>query len=137
MKTIREHLNSLPEPYRTEAFNNIIAQRNTGVLDLIENDIKLALLGSFEFNLSKEGLDYWFELYNSITEIIPIEHPAPPQSEPPIPNNRSDSDNEHKTLTVKKPTLTNLLFQMWTTTYLDNTKPIITPTYIFDDFTGI
>ena len=49
MKTIREHLNSLPEPYRTEAFNNIIAQKNTDLLDLMDTDIKQALLGAFEF----------------------------------------------------------------------------------------
>jgi len=131
MRTIREHLNSLPEPYRTEAFNNIIAQKNTDLLDLMDTDIKQALLGAFEFGLSKEGLDYWAELYSSITDIEPIESPSQPQSEPPIPTNRSDSIG--KDAAINKSVWVNHLFKNWNdTSFSLNILHFGPPYFVYD-----
>jgi hypothetical protein len=57
MKTIREWLEELPEPYRMQAFNNA-----TSDLDIQVVSLSLALMKSFIFNASKEGCEYWVKI---------------------------------------------------------------------------
>lgn len=56
-KTIKQWLEELPEPYRTQALNNY-DEGFAIILSPIE-DVVDALLASFSWNHSKEGWDYW------------------------------------------------------------------------------
>ncbi len=64
MKTIREHLNDLPEPYRTEALAN---NKNQSSWDKVkEDDISEALLGAFNWLDTPQGYDYWSNFYETL-----------------------------------------------------------------------
>lgn len=66
MKTIKEWLEELPEPYRTQAIDNMnqATERHGLRVDLIEEEsLSKALCGAFSWALSKEGASYWSYLY--------------------------------------------------------------------------
>lgn len=67
MKTIREHLNDLPEPYRTEALENFEnpSPEWTDVPNEVE-DVKRALTEAFSWMSSKQGLSYWNNFYYTL-----------------------------------------------------------------------
>lgn len=55
MKTILEHLNQLPEPYRTQAINNTSKEDyNYTAKDRID-----AITKAFFFHKTPEGSNYW------------------------------------------------------------------------------
>jgi len=64
MKKAIEWFNQLPEPERTNAINNIKP-------DLLEyefpNFIK-AISGAFTWRSTKQGFDYWRDIYNRYNE---------------------------------------------------------------------
>lgn len=62
MKTIREWLNELPEPYRTQALNNTTKYN----LDKEKKSLSDALLGAFFWFDSPEHFSYWGNLHDKI-----------------------------------------------------------------------
>ena len=63
MKTIREWLNELEEPYRTHALENTTDKR----LDADVSSKKFAIIGAFNWKSTEskgQGIDYWSKVYN-------------------------------------------------------------------------
>ncbi len=58
MKTILEHLEELPEPYRSQAIINALNKE-------VENQ-QDALWVAFTWHKTPEGYDYWKTFYNSL-----------------------------------------------------------------------
>lgn len=65
MKTIREHLNDLPEPYRTEALENA-KNSKPSTLHAMEKSMSGAITGAFLFHETPQGADYWFDLADEL-----------------------------------------------------------------------
>lgn len=63
MKTIRELLEELPEPYRSEAFQNC---ETASLFNRMEHTKKDALATLFDWDKSPQGNDYWHSLYKSL-----------------------------------------------------------------------
>ncbi len=66
-KTIREWLNELPEPYRTQALaneNNDIKIEGT-FNDLVDKQSEAVLWG-FEWGVSPEGDNYWNAVHDKL-----------------------------------------------------------------------
>ena len=64
MKTIREWLEELPEPYRTQAINNT----SESVLMVEEESLSEAVTGAFSWWDSPEGLEYWSDFYDTLKD---------------------------------------------------------------------
>ena len=62
MKTIKEWLKELPEPYRSEAIENTDSSRLVYKTSMVK-DTATALKTAFAWNETKEGFVYWMELY--------------------------------------------------------------------------
>jgi hypothetical protein len=60
MKTIEQHLNELPEPYRTKALKYIEPETTQTQSE--------ALMDAFNWSDSKEGFHYWDKLYDRLKE---------------------------------------------------------------------
>lgn len=60
MKTIKQWLEELPEPYRTQALENY---ENNKVQSL-----SFALINAFEWYDTPEGIEYWADLNKKICE---------------------------------------------------------------------
>lgn len=60
-KTVKEWLEELPEPYRNKALHNMKHPNKC-----IVTNIKDAIMGAFVWSESKEGHDYWDNLYSSL-----------------------------------------------------------------------
>ena len=67
MKTIREHLESLPEPYRTQALENMRPEKALVFPSM--NCRGEALTLAFDWERSPEGYLYWEERYEHELEI--------------------------------------------------------------------
>ena len=100
MRTIREHLNSLPEPYRTEAIMETTYQSGEGMLSEECETFYRAISEAFVWADSRKGFYYWYNTANKysiitgyLEDLIRSTEPQCRQSEPPVPNNRSSSDN--------------------------------------------
>lgn len=67
MKTIREWLEELPEPYRTQALENCNSMRLSisGLSDIVETS-RIAIMSAFHWDSSPEGFHYWDELYETL-----------------------------------------------------------------------
>lgn len=61
MKTIREHLNELPEPYRTEALENY-----NGSSKKKHKEVQVALALAFVWMDTKQGYNYWNDFTESL-----------------------------------------------------------------------
>jgi hypothetical protein len=61
-KTIIEWLNELKEPYRSEAIEESVDWLHK----VKKPSLGEALAGSFMWGLSKQGEDYWIEVYDEI-----------------------------------------------------------------------
>jgi len=59
MKTTKQWLESLNEPYKSEALSNMIK----GVSDAKVKTMSEALLTAFPWNHTKQGFQYWDELF--------------------------------------------------------------------------
>lgn len=57
-KTIREHLNDLPEPYRTEALENAKNSKPNTEDAIVESKIE-AIESAFIFIATPQGINYW------------------------------------------------------------------------------
>lgn len=60
MKSIEQHLNELPEPYRTKALKYMepkVVQTQSTAIDY-----------AFDWNKTEEGFHYWEELYTRLEE---------------------------------------------------------------------
>ena len=60
MKTIEQHLNELPEPYRTQALKYYEPQT--------EQTQSAALIYAFDWRESEEGFHYWDKLYDRLVK---------------------------------------------------------------------
>lgn len=60
MKTIREWLEELPEPYRTQAIDNTMERE----LSQAEPSMHEAILGAFVWEETIEGFYYWAKLHH-------------------------------------------------------------------------
>lgn len=58
MKTIKEYLESLPEPARAQALKNLLPSEQ----DKEAENLSDALLGAFEWAGSPEGHKYWMDV---------------------------------------------------------------------------
>jgi hypothetical protein len=65
MKTILENLETLPEPYKSQAIFNFKDQWEEFKPEPVEN-IKDALCSSFFWKSTKEGYHYWRLLHDSL-----------------------------------------------------------------------
>lgn len=61
-KTIKEWLEELPEPYRTQALNNA----DEVLLECTEETQSEALKGAFMWFTTEEGHDYWSQLHKTL-----------------------------------------------------------------------
>lgn len=68
MKTIREWLEELPEPYRSQALENFDNYWTKEEQDDLSKRISLsfAVLSAFAWDESKQGGDYWNKLYDTL-----------------------------------------------------------------------
>ena len=64
MKTIREHLETLPEPYRSQALENIDERDQ----DLPEISLRGALLKGFFWYDAPQGGHYWIDVYHRLVK---------------------------------------------------------------------
>lgn len=62
--TIREHFESFPEPYRTQAIEN------TKEADLERKELNKteALYKAFTWDLSPQGIGYWFDFRKTLKD---------------------------------------------------------------------
>ena len=65
MKTIIDYLNTLPEPYKTQAINNT-GDKN---LNRKVKSLNEALMSAFPWQGSPEGYRYWFQLRDSVVYV--------------------------------------------------------------------
>lgn len=67
MKTIKEYLDELEEPYRSQAFENVKTLNiyPEGILESNMPNKPMALMCAFVFIQSKEGNDYWINVLNT------------------------------------------------------------------------
>lgn len=63
MKTIREWLEELPEPYKTQAKQNT---KKLSVFKLEEPTLSDAVMSAFRWETTPEGLNYWMNLYDEL-----------------------------------------------------------------------
>jgi len=67
MKTIREHLEELPEPYRSQAISNVEKRDNPrDRFNIKVESISQAVNRSMNWAFTSEGYDYWENVYNSL-----------------------------------------------------------------------
>lgn len=57
MKTIKEWLHELPEPYRIRALHNV--KESFELLEITEDSLIEALSGAFVWSTTKEGYEFW------------------------------------------------------------------------------
>lgn len=63
MKTIREYLEMLNEPERSEAIENTKKDIND---ESYSNSTNECLLGAFIWEETKQGNSYWYNIYNKL-----------------------------------------------------------------------
>lgn len=64
MKTIKQWLNELPEPYRSQALENA----DTNVLNSKGISLIGCLMEAFNWHKSTQGFEYWYKLIKSLPE---------------------------------------------------------------------
>ena len=62
MKTIKEHFEEFPEPYRTQALENLHDDISTKII----SHPKLALYLGFQWILTMKGGTYWLSFYKTL-----------------------------------------------------------------------
>jgi hypothetical protein len=68
MKTIREWLEELPEPYRTQAIANAYREDNFADENTLAETASRALDIAFIHLTSIEGLDYWTNIWEKLQD---------------------------------------------------------------------
>ncbi len=61
-KTVRDHLEDLPEPYRTQALQNMWWED----ADSKYQDKRKALYQAFNWSNTDQGYNYWREIYDRL-----------------------------------------------------------------------
>jgi hypothetical protein len=64
MKTIRQHLETLPEPIRSKAMRNLISGED------VRPSIRTALFAAFPWGGTPEGFDFWDEVAHNKMELF-------------------------------------------------------------------
>jgi hypothetical protein len=64
-KTVKDWLNTLKEPYKSKALNNLQKE----VINVKVISISKALKQSFDWDNSQEGWEYWNDLASSLENI--------------------------------------------------------------------
>ena len=64
-KKIKDWLNCLNNPYKQQAITNL----NTSVKEIKVNSISDALAIGFQWEYSKEGFEYWEQVYERLENI--------------------------------------------------------------------
>ena len=62
-KTIREWLNELPEPYRTQALDNAKSSKPY-TINAVKPNLHNAILGAFVWRDAPQGFNYWQDVYS-------------------------------------------------------------------------
>ena len=64
MKTIREWLEELPEPYRTQAIYNVIHDDDPVDLDseFFTDNVAEVICSTFVWSGTEQGIDYWSDI---------------------------------------------------------------------------
>ncbi len=73
MKTVKEWLEELPEPFREHALKNAMPD----ALNFTSSAIYNALNMSFVFDESPEGAPFWCQVWNSLVDGIGLPDPYP------------------------------------------------------------
>lgn len=60
MKTIKDWFEELPEPYRSEAINNIRKSEANSLSDALD-------IG-FDWGRTKQGYEYWYKLFEKLEQ---------------------------------------------------------------------
>ena len=63
MKTIKQHLSELPEPYQSEALANMLPESS----DYMQYTAHGAINRAFPWNRTKQGHMYWAVLHNALS----------------------------------------------------------------------
>lgn len=85
MKTIREHLETLPEPYRSQALKQTPEYR----LNEETTSVKSAIANAFSWMKSEEGRSYWDSLFTMLNRgQVELKAPSKPKAD-------SDTHPEH------------------------------------------
>lgn len=73
MKTTKQWLETLPEPYRTQAFENA---KLYGLLNRSYSSLKESLYSAFLWGETELGYTYWFEVMQAIRKgtIKPVDN---------------------------------------------------------------
>ncbi len=66
MKTIKEWLEELPEPYRSESIENMEAEVDRYTGDRMDSNLKSALFCAFIWVDSPQGTGYWANIFDSL-----------------------------------------------------------------------
>ena len=66
MKTVKDWLDELPQPYRFEAINNVINDRGAKALLRTSESLSDALKIAFYWDEAPEGANYWRHLFAKI-----------------------------------------------------------------------
>lgn len=70
MLTIRDHLNSLPEPYRSEALEVVKEQDCEDRLELKRPNISASLYSAFTWYKTPQRFYYWYNFHSSLTTTL-------------------------------------------------------------------
>lgn len=108
MKTIKEWLEELEEPYRSKALIN--ASKHT--LKMVAGDLPTALMNAFNFTKSKEGWGYWSKVVSDIFESsseTPLTHEFPQGGGVVVSDKNPQKALELLMLAVDAGTLINML----------------------------
>jgi hypothetical protein len=62
MKTVKEWLETLDEPYRSQALENLLPE----YASILEYSVNEALLGAFTWVNSPQGYEYWADYEDSL-----------------------------------------------------------------------
>lgn len=68
-KTVREWLETLPEPYRTQAIENtrtLNGEAGEDIFNALDTEASSALHGAFVWSDSHQGFKYWNNLDNKL-----------------------------------------------------------------------
>lgn len=68
-KTIKEWLEELPEPYRTEALANLFEKNKS----LVKSTLADALIAAFGWKITPQGYDYWRDIFDKLLYNEPLD----------------------------------------------------------------
>ncbi len=99
MKTIKEHLESLHEPYRTQALENL-SKSNADKKSKTKSD---ALGSAFIWQLTNQGHNYWGSLHSQLQALEAQENISQQEKDEMIAEDmRNEADYEDKDIEAER-----------------------------------